>query len=109
MCANMQEFQTVSERIFELEQKKAKKKREMDALEKEIKELKSETSSYMKKRQKKELTVAGLTVLFTAYVSPRFDKDAFIAGEEDGEATYQKYLKNIPMEKVTVRLAKTQL
>lgn len=109
MCANMQEFQTVSERIFELEQKKAKKKREMDALEKEIKELKSETSSYMKKRQKNELTVAGLTVLFTAYVSPRFDKDAFIAGEEDGEATYQKYLKNIPMEKVTVRPAKTQL
>lgn len=109
MCANMQEFQTVSERIFELEQKKAKKKREMDALDKEIKELKSETSSYMKKRQKREITVAGLTVLFTAYVSPRFDKDAFIAGEEDGETTYQKYLKNIPMEKVTVRLAKTQV
>ncbi len=57
----------------------------------------------MKKRQKKELTVAGLTVLFTAYVSKRFDKDAFIAGEEDGEETYQKYLRNIPMEKVTVR------
>ncbi len=109
MCANMQEFQTVSEKIFELEQKKAKKKKELDALEKEIKQLKSETSSYMKKRQKNELTVAGLTVLFTAYVSPRFDKDAFIAGEEDGEATYNKYLKNISMEKVTVRLAKTQL
>ncbi|GFI69192.1 hypothetical protein IMSAG249_01013 [Lachnospiraceae bacterium] len=109
MCSNMQEFQTISEKIFELEQKKAKKKKEMDTLEKEIKQLKSETSSYMKKRQKNELTVAGLTVLFTAYVSPRFDKDAFIAGEEDGEATYQKYLKNIPMEKVTVRLAKTQL
>ncbi len=109
MCANMQDFQTISEKIFNLEQKKAKKKRELDALEKEIKQLKSETSSYMKKRQKNELTVAGLTVLFTAYVSPRFDKDAFIAGEEDGEATYNKYLKNIPMEKVTVRLAKTQL
>ncbi len=109
MCANMQDFQTISEKIFNLEQKKAKKKRELDALEKEIKQLKSETSSYMKKRQKNELTVAGLTVLFTAYVSPRFDKDSFIAGEEDGEATYNKYLKNIPMEKVTVRLAKTQL
>ncbi len=109
MCANMQEFQTISERIFDLEQKKAKKKKELDSLEKEIKQLKSETSSYMKKRQKNELTVAGLTVLFTAYVSPRFDKDAFIAGEEDGEATYNKYLKNIPMEKVTVKLAKTQL
>ena len=109
MCANMQEFQTVSEKIFDLEQKKAKKKREMDALEKEIKQLKSETSAYMKKRQKNILTVAGLEVLFKEYVSPRFDKDAFIAGEKDGEATYNKYLKNIPMEKVTVKLAKTQL
>ncbi len=67
MCANMKEFQTVSERIFELEQKKA------------------------------------------AFTQPRFDKDAFIAGEEDGEATYQKYLKNIPMERVTVRIAKAQV
>ena len=47
MCANMKEFQIVSEKIFELEQKKAKKKKEMDALEKEIKQLKSETSSYI--------------------------------------------------------------
>lgn len=106
MCANMSEFQTVSEKIFELEQKKAKKKKEIDALEKEIKQLKSETSSYMKKRQKNELTVAGLTVLFTAYSKPTFDKDAFIAGEDNGEETYNKYLKNIPMERVTVRLAK---
>jgi hypothetical protein len=104
----MKEFQTVSERIFELEQKKAKKKKEMDSLEKEIKQLKSETSSYMKKRQKDILSVAGLEVLFTAYVSPRFDKDAFIAGEEDGQTIYNKYLKNIPMERVTVRLAKAQ-
>ena len=35
MCANMKEFQTVSEKIFELEQKKAKKKKEIDALDKE--------------------------------------------------------------------------
>ncbi len=109
MCANMKEFQTVSEKIFELEQKKAKKKKEMDALEKEIKQLKSETSSYMKKRQKNELTVAGLTVLFTAFTQPRFDKEAFIAGEKNGEATYKKYLRDIPMERVTVRLAKAQL
>lgn len=108
MCTNMKEFQTVSEKLFELEQKKAKKKRQMDALDKEIKQLKSETSSYMKKRQKTELTVAGLTVLFTAYISPRFDKDAFIAGEEDGETIYNKYLRDIPMERVTVRLAKGQ-
>ena len=40
-------------KIFELEQKKAKKKKEMDALEKEIKQLKSKTSSYMKKRKKR--------------------------------------------------------
>ena len=81
----------------------------MDALDKEIKQLKSETSSYMKKRQKNELTVAGLTVLFTAFAQSRFDKEAFIAGEENGEATYNKYLKSIPMERVTVKLAKTQL
>ena len=89
MCRTMKELQTISERIYELEQKKAKKKKEMDALEKEIKELKSETSSYMKKRQKNELTVAGLTVLFTAFVRCSFDKDAFI--EENGEESYKKY------------------
>lgn len=81
----------------------------MDALEKEIKQLKSETSSYMKKRQKKILTVAGLEVLFTAFTKPTFDKEAFIAGEKNGESIYQKYLKDIPIERVTVRLAKTQL
>ena len=58
----------------------------MAELEKEIKELKSETSSYMKKRQKNELTVAGLTVLFTAFVRSSFDKDAFI--EENGEERF---------------------
>lgn len=104
MCANMKEFQTVSEKIFELEQKKAKKKKEMDALEKEIKQLKSETSSYMKKRQKEILTVAGLEVLFTVFTRPTFDKDAFIA--KNGEATYKKYSKDVPIERVTVRLAK---
>lgn len=109
MCANMQDLQTISEKIFELEQKKAKKKKEYDALEKTIKQLKSEASSYMKKRQKKSLTVAGLEVLFTAFTKPIFDKDAFIAGEEDGEETYSKYLRVVPMERVTVRLAKTQL
>ena len=31
MCKNMKELQTVSEKIFELEQKKAKKKKEVDA------------------------------------------------------------------------------
>ena len=107
MCTNMKELQTISEKIFELEQKKAKKKKEYDALEKKIKQLKSETSSYMKKRQKKELTVAGLTVLFTAFTKPTFDKEAFIAGEDDGQNTYNKYLKQVPIERVTVRLAKS--
>ena len=109
MYANIKELQNVLEKIFELEQKKAKKKKEIDALDKEIKELKSETSSYRKKRQKKMLIVAGLEVLFTAYTKTSFDKNAFIAGEKNGEATYNKYLKSIPMERVTVRLAKTQL
>lgn len=109
MCKNMKDLQTVSEKIFELEQKKAKKKKELDALEKEIKELKSETSSYMKKRQKTELTVAGLQILFTAFVKPSFDKEAFIAGEKNGEEIYNKYLRNTPVERVTVRLAKNQV
>lgn len=108
MCTNMKEFQTISEKLYELEQKKAKKKREIEAIEKEIKQLKSETSSYMKKRQKTELTVAGLTVLFTAFTKPIFDKTAFIAGEKDGETIYNKYLRDIPMERVTVRIAKGQ-
>ena len=52
MCANMKEFKTVTEKIYELEQEKAEKKREIDALDKQIRQLKNETSSYMKKRQK---------------------------------------------------------
>lgn len=107
MCKNMNDLQTVSERIFELEQKKARKKKEIDALDKEIKQLKNETSSYMKKRQKNVLTVAGLEILFTPFMKSQFDKDAFIAGEENGAVIYNKYLKNISMERVTVRLAKT--
>lgn len=106
MCKNMNEFQSISERLYELEEKKAKKKREMDTLEKEIKELKSETSSYMKKRQKNVLVVAGLEVLFTAFTRPTFDKEMFIANEVNGEETYKKYLREIPMERVTVRLCK---
>lgn len=106
MCKNMNDFQTISERLYELEEKKSKKKRELDALEKEIKQLKSETSSYMKKRQKNILVVAGLEVLFTAFTKPTFDKELFIANEVNGEETYKKYLREIPMERVTVRLCK---
>lgn len=106
MCQNMKELQEVSAKIFELEQKKAKKKKEMEALEKEIKMLKNETSSYMKKRQKNELNIAGFTVLFTAFARSSFDKDAFIAGESNGAELYRKYSKEIPMERVTVKIAK---
>lgn len=106
MCTNMKELQQVSEKIFELEQKKAKKKKEIDALEKEIKQLKSETSSYMKQRRKNELTVAGLTILFTKYERPFFNKDAFIEGEKDGAELYDKYSRKVSVERVTVRLAK---
>lgn len=106
MCSTMKELQVISEKIFELEQKKAKKKKEIDSLDKEIKQLKSEASSYMKKRQKNELTVAGLTILYTIFTRPTFDKEAFIAGEKNGESTYNKYLKNTPIERVTVKVAK---
>lgn len=47
MCSNMKELQTISERVYRLEQEKSKKKKEMDALEKEISQLKSEASSYI--------------------------------------------------------------
>ena len=106
MCTTMKELQPILETIFELEQKRDKKRKEVDALEKQIKELKGEASSYMKKRQKNELTVAGLTILFTAFLKPSFDKEAFIAGEKNGADIYNKYLKNTPVERVTVRLAK---
>ena len=108
MCTNMKELQTISEKIYELEIKKAKKKKEINDLDKEISQLKSETSAYMKKRNKTELTVAGLTVLFTAYARSLFDKEAFIAGEKDGEETYNKYLKKTTVERVTVKAAKSK-
>ena len=95
MCANMKEFQTISEKIFELEQKKAKKKREMDALEKEIKQLKSETSSYMKKRQKKILAVHK-----DEWVTARNTHEAVINEELFGKVQQRikKNVKCIPMK-----------
>lgn len=50
-----------------------------------------------------ELTVAGLTILFTAFHKSSFDKDVFIANE--GEDKYKKYLKDIQVERVTVKVA----
>lgn len=106
MCKTMKELEDVSKKIFYLEQKKATKKKEVDELEKEIKQLKSETASYMKKRQKNELNVAELTILFTSFFKPSFDKEAFISGEKDGNELYKKYQRNTPVERVTVKIAK---
>ena len=106
MCQNMKELQEVSEKIFELEQKKAKKKKEMEALEEAVKQLKNEAASYMKKRQKNELNVVGFTVVYKKFDRPYFSKDAFIAGEKNGAVLYKKYSKIVPIEQVTVKIAK---
>ena len=106
MCNNMNDLKEITKKIYELEQEKSKKKKELDSIDLQIKELKNETSSYMKKRQKNLLAVGSLEVLFTEYVQPVFDKNAFISGEENGETIYKKYVKEVPMKKVTVRICK---
>lgn len=52
MCKNMDELFTVANQVYELEQKKAKKKKEVDELDAQIKALKDEVAVYMKKCQK---------------------------------------------------------
>lgn len=106
MCSTMNELSKIAKQLYELEAKKAKKKKEVDELEAQIKQLKQETASYMKKRQKNELAVDLFTILFTPYEKPSFDSKAFIANEEKGQELYNKYLKVIPIERVTVKLAK---
>lgn len=108
MCNNMDELQVVSEEIYNLEQKKSKKKKEIADLDKKISQLKNEAIMYMKRRRKKELTVAGLAILFTAWTRKSFDKEAFIAEEKDGEETYNKYLKQVNMERLTVKVVETK-
>ena len=105
MCTNMKEFQKISEEIFKLEREKVAKKKAMDELDAKIKALKDETASYMKKRQKNELQAGAFVVLYTPYTRPQFNKDAFIANEENGKALYEKYCKTISLKKVTVKLA----
>lgn len=105
MCKNMNELSEIANQIYELEQKKAKKKKEMDELDTKIKALKDETANYMKKRQKKELEVGIFAVIYTPFTRPQFNKDAFIKNEEKGKELYDKYCKQIPMKKVTVKLA----
>lgn len=106
MCTTMNELSTIAKQIHELEVKKQKKKKEVDELDAQIKQLKSETASYMKKRKKNELAVDMFTVLFTPYEKPSFDSKAFIANEEDGQELYNKYSRKIKIERVTVKLAK---
>lgn len=104
MCANMKEFSDIANQIYELEQNKAEKKREMDELDAKIKVLKDEAASYMKKRQKNQLEVGAFAVLYTPYTRPQFNKDAFIKNEKDGQELYNKYCKTISLKKVTVKL-----
>ena len=106
MCTTMKELSTIAEKLYELESKKAEKKQEIDELETQIKYLKQETASYMKKRQKNKLSVDFFTILFTPFEKPSFDSKAFIANEENGQELYDKYKKMIPIERVTVKLAK---
>lgn len=105
MCANMKQFSEIANKIYELEREKAKQKKKLDALSVQIKALKDETASYMKKRQKNILEAGSYEVLFTPYDKPQFDSKAFIANEEEGEKLYKKYCKTIQMKKVTVRLS----
>lgn len=105
MCKNMDEFSEIANKIYQLEQEKAKYKKKVDNLDAQIKVLKDETAVYMKKRQKNKLEVDSLEVLFTPYDRPQFDSKAFIANEKNGEETYKKYCKILQLKKVTVRLA----
>ena len=105
MCKNMDELFAVANQVYELEQKKAKKKKEVDELESQIKALKEEVAVYMKKRQKNELEVEYYKVLYTPFERPQFDSKAFIANEDKGKELYDKYSKVVQMKKVTVKLA----
>ena len=94
MCKNMDELFAVANQVYELEQKKAKKKKEVDELESQIKALKDEVAVYMKKRQKNELEVEYYKVLYTPFERPQFDSKAFIANEKKGKELYDKYFPN---------------
>ena len=98
MCKNMDELFTVANQVYELEQKKAKKKKEVDELDAQIKALKDEVAVYMKKCQKNELEVE-------PFERPQFDSKAFIANEDKGKELYDKYSKVVQLKKVTVKLA----
>lgn len=105
MCKNMNDLSEIANQIYEMEQKKAKKKKEVDELDAKIKALKNEAAGYMSKRQKNQLEVGVYAVLYTPYTRPQFNKDAFIENEEKGKELYEKYCKQIHLKKVTVKLA----
>ena len=106
MCKTMTDLSKIAKQIYDLETKKSKKKKEVDELEAQIKQLKQETAMYMRKRQKNELDEDLFTVLYTPYTKPSFDTKAFVANEEKGQELYDKYMKVIPIERVTVKLAR---
>lgn len=105
MCKNMDELSAIANHVYELEQKKAKKKKEVDDLDAQIKSLKDEVAVYMKKRQKNELEVDFYKVLYTAFTKPQFDSKAFITNEDKGKELYEKYSRIIPIQRVTIKLA----
>ena len=105
MCRNMNELSEIANQIYELEQKKSGYKKKMDELDSQIKVLKDESAQYMQKRQKRQLEAGMYTILYTSYTKPQFNKDAFIANEDNGKELYDKYCKTIQMKKVTVKLA----
>lgn len=105
MCKNMDELSVIANQVYELERKKAKKKKEVDDLDAQIKAFKDEMAVYMRKRQKNEIEVDYYKVLYTPFERPQFDSKAFIANEEKGKELYDKYSKVIPLQRVTVKLA----
>ncbi|WP_152614220.1 hypothetical protein [Robinsoniella sp. KNHs210] len=105
MCKSMKEFSSIAETLYNLEQKKASKKKEVNALDAKIKALKKETASYMKKRRKSEINVSTYNVRYSPYMKPFFDHKAFIENEEDGQKLYEKYKKETPVELITIKIA----
>lgn len=105
MCKNMDELSVIANQVYELERKKAKKKKEVDDLDAQIKAFKDEMAVYMRKRQKNEIEVDFYKVLYTLFERPQFDSKTFIANEENGKELYEKYSRTIPIQRVTVKLA----
>ena len=103
MCQNMNDFSEIANKIYELEQEKARQKK-VDKLEAQIKVLKDEVAAYMGKRQKNRLKNDFYEVLYTPYDRAQFDSKAFMENEKDGEEIYKKYCRTVSLKKVTVKL-----